>query len=194
MRPLVARLATSWLVLVLLGSCAPAPLAGTDLGKRMAPDFTLLDGPTGDSVTLTGLRGRVVVLTFLYTNCPDACPLTADKLRDARASLADAAKELSLVAVSVDPAGDTPDATRAFVRAHRLEGALRFLVGDRASLARVWASYGIGAEPAGSVVAHNDAIYLIDKQGRERSLLHSEVDVATLAASLRTLLSESRVF
>lgn len=182
------------LLALLLIACAPAPLAGTDLGKRDAPDFTLTDGPTGDTVSLSALRGRVVVLTFLYTRCPDVCPLTAEKLREVRTGLGAAAEDLRLLAVSVDPAGDTPDATREFVRGHRLEGGLRFLVGDRASLARVWAAYGIAAQSDGSLVGHNDAIYLIDKQGRLRSLLHSDVAAGELAASLRTLLGESRLF
>jgi protein SCO1/2 len=136
-----------------------------------------------------------VVLTFLYTNCPDVCPLTAEKLRDARAQVGDQAKDLALIAVSVDPVHDTPAAARDFVRAHRLEGALRFLIGDRASLQRVWAAYSIGQEAGPDpFVGHNDAIYLLDKQGRGRTLLHSDVEVATLAGALRTLLGESRLF
>ncbi len=189
------RRSTRLLALLLaLAACAAPALGGTDLGKRSAPDFTLVDGVSGESVTLSALRGRVVVLTFLYTSCPDTCPLTAEKLRDARTDLGERAPGVAFVAVSVDPARDTPEAARAFVRAHRLDGALRFLVGDRASLARVWAAYGIAAEPAGALVAHNDAIYLIDKQGRERSLLHSDVAVGALASSLRKLLEEARVF
>jgi len=147
-------------------------------------------------VTLSALRGKVVILAFLYTNCPDVCPLTAEKLRDARDRLGDSAADLSLVAVSVDPRHDTPMATGTFVRAHRLEGVMRFLIGDQASLARVWQLYGVAALAAdtSSVVGHNDAIFLIDKQGRERSLVHSDIDVDALAASLRILLGESRLF
>lgn len=179
---------------VLLAACASPPLAGTDLAKRPAPDFALVDGPSGETVSLSALRGRVVVLTFLYTACPDTCPLTAEKLRDARAAVGAAASELQLVAVSVDPARDTPEATREFLRAHRVEGAMRYLVGDRAALARVWAAYGIAAGPTADLIAHNDAIYLIDKQGRQRALLHSDVEVPALADSLRILLRESRLF
>lgn len=178
-----------------LAACASPPLAGTSLEKRPAPDFTLIDGPTGEAVSLSALRGKVVVLTFLYSNCPDVCPLTAEKLREARTALGESATDLRLVAVSVDPVGDTPAATREFVRGHRLEGELRFLIGGRAALARVWAAYGIAAEPVQApFVAHNDAIYLIDKQGRGRTLLHSDVDVPILVASLRTLLGEGRLF
>jgi len=184
------------LILVgVLASCGAPALAGTDLQKRPAPDFTLIDGPTGEAVSLSALRGKVVVLTFLYTQCPDVCPLTAEKLRDARDRVASGAADLALVAVSVDPRNDTPEATRDFLRAHRLGGAMRFLIGDGSTLGRVWAMYGIASLPAQSgSVEHNDAIYLIDKQGRARSLAHSDIDVDALAASLKVLLNESRLF
>ena len=183
------------MLLLFLAACGSGALAGTDLQKTPAADFTLTDGPTGDVVTLSALRGKVVVLTFLYTNCPDVCPLTAEKLRDARDQLGGGASDLALIAVSVDPRNDTPQATSEFIRAHRLQGAMRFLVGDQASLARVWQVYGIAALPEqGPVVEHNDAIYLIDKQGRARSLVHSDIVVDALVSSLRVLLGESRLF
>lgn len=182
------------LVALVIASCGGATLAGTDLGKSQAPDFTLLDGPTGERVTLSALRGRVVLLTFLYTSCPDVCPLTAEKLRATRDRLGDAAPGVAFVAVSVDPARDTPEATRRFVDDHRLTGTLRFLIGDRAALAAVWQKYFIGAEPQGNLVGHNDAIFLIDRQGRERALLHSDADVGTLAGDVRALLDEPRLF
>jgi protein SCO1/2 len=186
-----------WLALALLvlplASCAAPALAGTDLQKRAAPDFTLTDGPTGDAISLSALRGKVVVLTFLYTSCPDVCPLTAEKLRAARERVGSTA-DLALVAVSVDPRNDTPQAVRDFLRAHRLEGAMRFLIGDQATLARVWQLYAIAVVPGADALQHNDAIYLIDKQGRSRSLLHSDVEVDALASSLRALLAEPRFF
>ena len=190
----MTRLAALAMLAVALCGCASPALAGTDLQKRAAPDFTLTDGPTGQPVTLSGLRGKVVVLTFLYTSCADVCPLTAEKLRNARDRVG-APGDLALVAVSVDPRNDTPQATRDFVHAHRLDGAMRYLVGDEQSLARVWQLYGIAAfAGSGASVEHNDAIYLIDRQGRGRSLVHSDVDIDALASSFRVLLAESRFF
>ncbi len=179
---------------LVVSACTPARLAGTDLGKGPAPDFTLTDGPTGEVVTLSALRGRVIVLSFLYADCPDVCPLTAEKLRAARTALGDAASDLSLVAVSVAPGRDTPDSTRRFLADHRLTGAMRFLIGGGAALAAVWSKYGIAAEPQGAIVGHNDAIFLIDRQGRERVLLHSDTDPADLLHDLRVLLAERRLF
>lgn len=182
-------------LMVVVAACATPALSGTNLGKRQAPDFTLLDGPTGETVTLSVLRGKVVVLSFLYTACPDTCPLTAEKLRVARAALGADARNVAYVAVSVAPGRDTPEAARRFLRDHRLDGAMYFLIADRAALAAVWSRYGVYAEPQGeTLVGHNDAIFLIDKQGRERSLLHSDLDPEVLVRDIRALLAESRLF
>jgi len=177
-----------WVVTVVLSACAPATLAGTDLGATDAPDFALTDGITGRAVTLSGQRGQVVALTFLYTTCPDVCPLTASRFRAAQSELQADAGRVTFIAVSVDPDGDTPDAVREFSAAHGLASNWYYLVGGRAQLAPVWAAYGIGVQAGSTTVTHNDAVYLIDGRGRERVLLHSE-DLATdLTKDLRALL------
>ena len=134
------------------------------------------------------------MLSFLYTNCPDTCPLTAAKFRTVRDALGERAKNVAFLAVSLDPAHDTPEAARQFVAARGLTGDLRYLVGDRAALAPVWSRYGLFVEPQGQIVAHTDAIYVIDRQGRQRALLRSDFDVQLLARDLRTLAAEGRVF
>ena len=158
--------------------------------SAIAPDFTLTDGPTGQVVTLSSLRGSVVLLTFLYTHCPDVCPLTAETLRSARDKMGTSASRVVFVAVSVDPAGDTPASTQAFVRDHRLEGTLRYLIGSPAALARIWQAYGIAEAVSSPGVLHSDAIYLIDKNERGRVLLHSDVTPDALAADLGILVNE----
>ena len=173
---------------LVLGACAPATLAGTDLGATDAPDFTLTDGMTGRAVTLSAQRGQVVALTFLYANCPDVCPLTATRFRSAQNELQSDASRVRFIAVSVDPDRDTPQAVQAFSAAHGLASNWFYLVGGRAQLSPVWASYGIGVQAGSATVTHNDAVYLIDGRGRERVLLHSE-DLATdLTNDLRALL------
>ena len=177
-----------WLVAVIVAACAPAPLAGTDLGATDAPDFTLTDGVTGRAVTLSSQRGQIVALTFLYTNCPDVCPLTATRFRSAQTELQGDAGRVTFIAVSVDPDGDTPQAVQTFSAAHGLASNWFYLVGGRAQLSPVWASYGIGVQAGSTTVTHNDAVYLIDKNGRERVLLHSEDLGTDLTNDLRALL------
>ena len=175
-------------------ACAPtaARLKGTELSARDAPDFTLADGITGESVTLSSLRGNVVAMAFLYTHCPDVCPLTAALFRAAQTQLGSDAARVRFVAVSVDPDGDTPTAVRAFSAAHDLKDSWRYLIGPRSALATVWSAYGVGAFPAptGTGVDHNDAIYLIDAQGREREILHSDIALKDLVADVRVLMQE----
>ena len=182
-------MATALLVALLVG-CAPTKLVGEPMPGTLAPDFTLTDGPTGQVVTLSALQGRVVLLTFLYTSCPDVCPLTAETIRNARDAMGDSAKEVEFLAVSVDPIGDTPSATRSFVQEHRLEATLRYLIGPKAALSRVWQAYGIAQAVSAREVLHSDVIYLIDKKARGRILLHSTIPPETLASDLRILVNE----
>ena len=171
-------------------ACVPVKLVGDPLPGALAPDFTLTDGPTGQAVTLSALSGRVVLLTFLYTSCLDTCPLTAEIIRSARDRLGDSAKNVTLIAISVDPQGDTPTTTRQFVIDHRLEGSLRYLIGSQATLARVWQAYGIAQAVSTRDVLHSDVIYLIDKNARGRVLLHSTVAPDVLASDLSLLVNE----
>src|SRR5437773_3455888 len=182
------RIHSVWIALLVLSACASPTLTGTDLGATNAPDFTLTDGLTGRAITLSAQRGQVVALTFLYTNCPDVCPLTATRFRSAQTELQADAGRVTFIAVSVDPDRDTPQAVQTFSAAHGLASSWFYLVGGRAQLSPVWASYGIGVQAGSTTVTHNDAVYLIDKSGRERVLLHSE-DLATdLTNDLRALL------
>src|SRR2546421_1938569 len=177
-----------WAVALLIGACASPKLAGTELGATDAPDFTLTDGVSGRAVSLSSQRGQVVALTFLYTTCPDVCPLTATRFKAAQADLGGDANRVTFVAVSVDPDRDTPKAVQDFSAAHGLASNWFYLIGGRAQLSPVWASYGIGVQAGSITVTHKDAGYLIDKSSRERVLLHSERLATDLTSHLRTLL------
>ncbi len=189
-RPLVVALALA----LGLVACTPQAtrLHGTELGGKDAPDFTLTDGQSGASVTLSSFRGRVVAMAFIYTRCPDVCPLTASKLRAAQKALGADAAGVVLLAVSVDPVGDTPSAVRSFSAAHDLGTDWHYLIGPRTQLQNVWSLYGVGAfgAPTGPLVDHNDAIFLIDAKGREREVVHSDIPLEDLVADLRALLKE----
>jgi len=177
-----------WVAALVLSACASPKLAGTELGATDAPDFTLTDGVTGRVVTLSAQRGQIVALTFLYTTCPDVCPLTASRFRSAQTELQADATRVTFIAVSVDPDRDTPKAVQEFSATHGLSANWYYLVGGLAQLSPVWAAYGIGVQAGSTTVTHNDAVYLIDARGRERVLLHSEDLAADLANDLRALL------
>jgi protein SCO1/2 len=177
---------------LVMTACGEDRLFGTELEKKMAPDFTLTDGLTGTRLALSSLRKNTVVLAFLYTRCPDVCPLTAGQFRAAQRSLGAEASKVEFVAVSVDPDGDTPAAVREFSDLHDLRDRWHYLIGPRAQLESVWSLYGIGSFASSGVraVEHNDAIYLIDGRGRERALLHSSDPTSWLLDDIRALIGE----
>jgi protein SCO1/2 len=126
-------------------------------------DFSLRD-QDGKTASLAAYRGKVVVLTFMYSTCKDTCPLQADQIRGALDDLGgDAPPALT---VSVDPVNDTPDRAKRFLFQHALTGRMRFLLGSRARLAPLWKAYGI--QPQGAAFDHSAYVLLIDKQGRQR--------------------------
>ncbi|GAC1459434.1 MAG: SCO family protein [Candidatus Limnocylindrales bacterium] len=169
---------------------APAALVGTDLGTTPAPDFTLTDGISGRAIRIADQQGKLIALTFLYTRCPDVCPLTAETLRQAQKQLGADADQVLFMAVTIDPEHDTPAAVQAFAAAHGLERNFAYLVGPGSSLRGVWSAYGIRVVPDPSTPGHSDAIYLIDRKGRERALVHSDIGATDLLADLRFLLKE----
>lgn len=128
----------------LLAACGGSrELTGTDLGQEPAPDFTLTDH-RGQTVSLSQLRGKAVALTFIYTHCPDICPLITQHLRQAYEQLPEDAQErVALVAITVDPARDTPEVLQEYSERHGLaENPAWFaLTADAATLEPVWASY-----------------------------------------------------
>ena len=187
------RLVTAILAMV-LAACASPTLIGTEFTPpQAAPDFTLTDGISGRPITLSEQQGKVVVLSFLYTHCPDVCPLTAEQFRQAQQKLtADERERALFLAVSVDPRQDTPEAVQAFASDHRLASGFAFLIGSASQLQPVWQAYGIRTETeaGNSAVGHTDAIYLIDRQGRARVLTHSDITPEALAGDVKLLASQ----
>jgi len=127
-----------------------------------AAEFGLRD-EEGRLVRLVGLRGRPVVVTFLYTTCEDTCPLTVDQIRGA---LDELGHDVPVIAVSVDPANDTPRAARRFSLQRRMTGRMRWVLGDRARLQRLWRAYGV--QPQSERMEHSASTVLLDGRGRQR--------------------------
>jgi protein SCO1/2 len=128
-------------------------------------DFRLTD-EEGRPVALSDFRGQVVALTFLYTTCEDTCPITTSQIRGA---LDDLGQDVPVLAVSVDPAGDTRARARRFLLDQRMTGRMRFLLGSPAELEPVWKAYGIQPQGRGKeAFDHSAHVVLIDREGRQR--------------------------
>src|SRR3954452_22084096 len=145
-------------------------------------DFALAD-QDGRRVALRDLRGRVVVLTFLYTTCKDTCPITAEQIENAMDRLG---HDVPVLAISVDPAHDTPALAKRFLVARRLTGRMSFLLGTRRELAPIWKAYAI--QPQGKGFEHSAYVLLLDRTGRQRvSWPISRLTPEGLAHDLRRL-------
>lgn len=167
-----------------------AGLQGTNLGNVPAPGFRLTD-QFGKQVSLSQFKGKPVVLTFLYTHCPDVCPLIAEQLHSVMLDLGKDAQRVAVLAVSVEPARDTIASALAFSKTHKMTGYWHFLVGTEAQLSPIWTAYSIGAQQeTASVSMHTAVLYVIDKQGRERTLLDQSFTPTQLSGILQTLLKE----
>jgi protein SCO1/2 len=169
------------------GGAAKPVLTGALLTPDAAPDFALRD-QDGRTVTMAGQRGHWTVVTFLYTHCPDVCPLIAASLNGAVKSDAGRTAGLRALAVSVDPARDTPAAVHHYVVTHRLAPRFRYLIGSAMQLERVWADFHVAALPgADGLVTHSTFEILIDPHGHERLLYDATITTAELVDDLNAL-------
>jgi protein SCO1/2 len=189
------RLAWVLAAALLLSACgsqsrhaASGPASSTTGGfvlrtPTAAPAFLLRD----QDGRLTGpsrMRGHWYVVAFLYTHCPDVCPVIASNLGVALRRLPD----LRVLAISVDPKNDTAASVKAFLRAHRLGPRFRYVTGRRAQLAPVWARYHVAAVAGPKpIVSHTAFELLVDPQGRERVLYDGQVQASDVVRDVGTL-------
>jgi protein SCO1/2 len=133
-----------------------------------APPFRLVD-VAGEERTLASLRGKVVLLDFVYTNCPGPCPIqTALQVELQRALPGTLREGVQLVSISLDPERDTPEALGRYAETHGADLAnWWFLTGDRESVGEVLAAYGIGVAPGEGIgeISHLVVRFLIDREG-----------------------------
>lgn len=139
---------------------------------KQAPELTL-DDSTGKPFDISEHRGKVVMLTWLYVNCPDICPLIVSNFKVAQNKLGARAKDVVFVAVSTDPERDRPKAVNKFLEARGMDGRMQYLVGGNSKLSKVWKTWGIVAEPAASnpeLIEHASPIYGIAASGKITTL------------------------
>jgi cytochrome oxidase Cu insertion factor (SCO1/SenC/PrrC family) len=172
----------------LLAKSPPASLGGGMVMQPNdvpAPAFTLRD-QSGSTVALSDLRGKVIALTFLDTQCQNLCPLQASLLAVAQSDLGPRTS-FSIIVVSVRPEADTPAAIDTFATSHGLKGGYLWLSGSRAQLSDVWNRYGITVQVANGDLEHSSVIYLIDRMGFERVGFLDVPEVAAFETDVRIL-------
>ncbi len=148
--------------------------------------FALRD-QDGKRITASGLRGQPVIVAFLYSTCENECPTIAQQIRGALDRLG---RDVPVVAVSVDPAGDTPRSAQRFLSAQQLGGRMNFLLGSDKTLQPVWREFGI--EPQGDGREHTATVVLLDAAGRQRiGFPLSELTPEGIAHDVRVLQREA---
>ena len=157
---------------------ASAPLSGR------APDFTLTD-QHGRPVSLAGLRGKAVLLTFLDPVCVTGCQSQAQEFRQASQRLGADGRRVELVAVNLNPVYDSPAYARAFDQEQQLAGVPNwlFVTGSPARLRAAWRDYGIASQPLGPglMLGHSNAAFVIGPDGRLREELNFDPGPGTAA-------------
>lgn len=147
---------------------APAAFEGGTISpRREAPPLELED-IDGHTVNIRDLKGHPVLVTFVYSHCPDVCPLIMDNLRRVREDSGSLGKQMRVLAVSVDPKGDTPDHVRGFLADHRVQGFVDYLIGDRPTLEGVWSDWQISEQAPKDdpeAIEHSSLIYGVTASG-----------------------------
>jgi protein SCO1/2 len=151
---------------------AEALKAGVFNPAREAPDFSVR-GSDGAPLSLSRYRGKVVVLGFGYTSCPNVCPATLAVLAQAQRKLGPLASQVQVIYLTVDPERDSTERLKQYLAA--FDSSFVGGTGSAAQMAAVRASYGVSAEKVGSGkdygVAHSSFIYLITRDGKLRALM-----------------------
>jgi protein SCO1/2 len=180
----------------LLAMCAVAsdraPLkAGVFEPPRPAPELSL-DASGGGKLSLANYRGKVVLLGFGFTSCPEVCPTTLATLAQTRKRLGSQGEQVQVVYVTVDPERDTADRMRAYL--HGFDPGFVGGTGTPEQLAAVRKNYGVMAErkPVGNSysVAHSSSVYVIDQKGLLRGMMPYGRLPDDYVHDVRTLLSE----
>jgi protein SCO1 len=176
-------------------STSSAKLAGT-LAKppKPVPPLALRDS-LGHPVNITDYRGKAVLVTFIYDHCPDICPLIVGNLHTAQDQLGSEAGELQIIAVSVDPKGDTPQTVKAFLKDHQMTGRMQYLIGSRPQLEQVWHDWNIVSKSSPTrkipdAVEHSALIYGISAGGKITTLYPANFKPAQIVHDVPILASQ----
>lgn len=177
---------------VVLSRLRPPVFHGLVLqSPKPAADFTLT-AHTGQRVNLSAFRGKLVLLFFGYTFCPDVCPMTLAKVAQALKQLGPKAGQVQVLFISVDPDRDTPERLAAYVTF--FNPTFIGMTGMPEEIAVVAARYGIfykqeeGTKATGYLVAHTAIVTVIDPQGYVRLIFPFDISPDEMADDLASLI------
>ncbi len=204
MKTILCRTLTA-AVLALAVLLAPAPEAPAhksvlkvEFAERrelniLIDDFTLTD-QDGKRVAFGKLRGKPVVVNFMYTSCPDVCPLLTASLKILRDHMKPAeARDIRFLSITTDPEVDTPEVLKAYSQRHKADAPnWSWLTGNDRELRPVWQGFGVSVERiAKGLIEHTTLTVVADAQGYMRfAYFGSAPDPDMLLKDLRALAQE----
>jgi protein SCO1/2 len=198
-------LAAALMVILLLGPVGAAFGHGPELNGESAQrrelnapiaDFVLTD-QDGKRVAFKNLRGKRMVINFMYTSCPDVCPLLTASLKILRQQMRPGeAESIPFLSITTDPEIDTPAILKAYSK--RNEADLPnwyWLTGDPRELATVWKNFGVSVDKQGrGLISHTTLTVVADSQGKMRFVYFGSFpDPDALLKDLRALEKENAI-
>jgi protein SCO1/2 len=152
----------------------PIPPKKGEIGKKavqtVVPDFTLMD-QDGKPFQFAKARGKLILLTFVFTTCPDLCPLLTAKFAAIQRSLEDEKRDdYLLLSITTDPERDGPGALKSYGESYKADFRhWLFLTGSRGQLKKVWDAFGVAVRKSNvGEIQHTTLTTLIDHQGTRR--------------------------
>lgn len=197
-RIVIAELALIVLVLIVTGwfywqsRAARTAFNGMLLDPPQDVPAVRLQGSDGQAHALTDFRGKVTIVFFGYTHCPDVCPMTASTVTRARELLGNQADRTQFVFVSVDPERDTPERLASYLA--KYDSSYIGLTGDEQAIQELATAFGVhyakvqSTSALGYLVEHTASTFVLDREGRLRAVLPFGLTPEQMASDLRTLL------
>jgi len=184
------------LLVLALGACHDGPPWATKNITGLMPrlGFHLTEASQGAPVEARDFHGKVVLMFFGYTHCPDVCPLTLGRMKTAIAKLGDAAGQVRVLFVTVDPARDSLQVLKRYTAFFGPQ--VLGLRGDPAALRKLTKMYRVTygydkPDAKGNYnVSHSSAVYVFDREGEARLLIRPQDSVQAISADLKRLIGE----
>ncbi|MBJ7595267.1 MAG: SCO family protein [Candidatus Dormibacteraeota bacterium] len=148
---------------------------------EVAPDFTLPD-QAGTAVSLSSLRGKEVLITFMDPQCTAQCPIMGQQLGSVEANLPANVRPVLLV-VSVAAGRSAADVAH-FTSHVSWQPGWHWLLGDQAQLRAVWATYHIAVQPTSGDVLHDQSLYVVNPQGLISVAYNAPLPIAAVASAI----------
>ena len=183
-----------WVVMMGLASLRPYQLRGSVIDSSAAAPEIVLSATDGSTYSLRERQGRVALIFFGYTSCPDVCPATLSEMREVRKALGERAADVDMLFITVDPARDSLERMGMYVSL--FDPAILGLTGSPEALEAVYRAYGVTVEfqtettAAGYLVTHSSRVYVVDRAGKLRLTYPFGTAVDDIVQDVRFLLKE----